>query len=271
MRKLYYYTDDSMKELKGEIDLHACRKVCSIGAFSGDVVADSVRCPLISQVLVKLSHPKYNHVLSCVCEHREFFLSADSEEGMMSWAETIASLWAAQKRGATAPVAVEVAPAPATVLPATQDSQRGLAEMDENDNDPDDYDDDETNGQSAGPSAPPPPPPTEPALEASPSSGDGAIDNGMDDCNGDDELFAFIDRANSVSSRPRSILLDFKFPPPPPTDPPPDARAPGEAPSTCEVRKLLYDFEADGDGSKVTARAGEKAEVLQVRVSQRVI
>lgn len=27
MRKLYYYTDDTMKELKGEIDLHACRKV----------------------------------------------------------------------------------------------------------------------------------------------------------------------------------------------------------------------------------------------------
>lgn len=50
----FYYTDETLKDLRGDIDLQSCRRV-----------------------LVGLSHPKYDSVFSCVCPHREFYLAAD--------------------------------------------------------------------------------------------------------------------------------------------------------------------------------------------------
>eukprot|EP00041_Stephanoeca_diplocostata_P008173 m.118346 g.118346 ORF g.118346 m.118346 type:complete len:308 (-) comp17205_c0_seq1:463-1386(-) len=210
-KKMFYYADDTLKDLKGDIDLQSCRRV-----------------------LVGLSHPKYKSVFSCVCPHREFYLAAESETDMITWAKAIMGLWESRRLSNIAP---PVAAKPtASEKPKQEDRPPSISDVDDDTEeiDPDDYD-------------------------AAPSNTSAPLVEDDDD----DDLFSLIDSTSTSGSATTptpvrreggssSSLLDLKFPPPPAADPP-----------LLGPAKVLYTFEAQAEGTQISVKEGETLTVVQ--------
>jgi len=264
MRKLYYYTDETKRELKGEINLQQCERV-----------------------ITKLVHPKHKFVFSCSCPDREWYLAASTEEDMNEWAEVIISLFPERSASNAAEIVVARGGAKANSRPASIASAETNSVADEDEEeDPDDF-------------APPPPPPAMLQAPALPIITSSSIESMPVDS--DDELFAMIDESNSTLSpyrATRSSLRAIKFPPPPPGPPPviaddvgvdvagavptpePDSGATEDftepsttdeniatssTPITGEIHRVLYDFTSDNtvDGNQISVVANAEVQVIQ--------
>lgn len=227
---LYYYTDESMKELKGEINLTDCR-----------------------QLQAYHYHPKHKWCFSCVCTHREYFLAAETEAEMMQWVHVIQSMWkaAAPSRRPTVsaqrpkglsgpappPLPEEVAafdeesPGPVEAEPIGEAPEDG---DDDNYDDPDDY---ENNG------------------DASDDELFTEIDN------------AVAGKSPEVSPL-KAILFPPPPPPPasdegtPPTGTPPTGPPPSGAPIRKSASAALYPYTA-AESNQLSIQVGQNLEVIK--------
>eukprot|EP00040_Diaphanoeca_grandis_P027479 m.156551 g.156551 ORF g.156551 m.156551 type:complete len:304 (-) comp31003_c0_seq2:270-1181(-) len=225
-KALFYYSDEAMKTLKGEIDLGRCKTM--VGYHY---------------------HPKYKWVFSCVCIDREYFLAVESEPEMTQWIEAIQSLWQDQvaelqakqqlaktQRESEAPLGPRSTP---TISRADTMSQEAaykaknkfrksnvVVTPDRNENEESDSDDevfkeiDQINS------------PTNSTTSTPRGDGDGNTRGGP----------------------------AMSFPPPPSELPPPPPSVIIDASQLC---KVMYAFDAGGDTSKLTVTANQSLMLVQ--------